>query len=171
MILGANLWFNSCKSAEKYHKIQTGGFVWLFPFRWTTVGNRRRRCQRLSVHSRKQISTATVQRTSEVLLIWLEALLTCIIYSFVDFSAVHSCKFLSDKMRVASFSDDRTVRCWDVTTEEEIRRFDGHSVSSSCDIRTMNDKIHCILSFRIMWDQDVSVTPILISSCQVIFSL
>ena len=53
-------------------------------------------------------------------------------------NATHSSHFLGSK-EIATFSDDKTVRLWDISTEEEVARFNGHSVSSLS--MTLNQKI------------------------------
>jgi WD40 repeat protein len=43
-------------------------------------------------------------------------------------NATHRCDFLSDTKTVASFSDDKTVRIWDMATESEVIKFAEHKV-------------------------------------------
>ncbi|CAD7084700.1 unnamed protein product [Hermetia illucens] len=42
-------------------------------------------------------------------------------------AAVHRTFFTEDLLKVASFSDDKTVRLWDIATEKTINSFEGHS--------------------------------------------
>ena len=42
-------------------------------------------------------------------------------------NATHVCEFLTTQ-NLASFSDDKTVRLWDVSTEDEIQKFNEHKV-------------------------------------------
>nr|CAD7568464.1 unnamed protein product [Timema californicum] len=42
-------------------------------------------------------------------------------------SAVHRCFFTLDKTHIASFSDDKTVRVWDIPSEKAISSFSGHT--------------------------------------------
>ena len=45
-------------------------------------------------------------------------------------NATHAAEFIDSK-RIASFSDDKSIRIWDISTEELILDYDGHSVSLS----------------------------------------
>lgn len=49
---------------------------------------------------------------------------------FKIFSGVHRCYFTSDNKSIASFSDDKTVKIWDVATESETIEFSSHEVIS-----------------------------------------
>lgn len=44
-------------------------------------------------------------------------------------NATHAAEFMDNK-RMASFSDDKTVRTWDISTEEQINCFEKHTVST-----------------------------------------
>ena len=44
-------------------------------------------------------------------------------------NATHAAEFMDNK-RMASFSDDKTVRTWDISTEEQIDCFEKHTVST-----------------------------------------
>lgn len=41
--------------------------------------------------------------------------------------AIHAVNFIPKTTQIASFSDDKTVRCYDIPTEKEVSRFTGHS--------------------------------------------
>lgn len=56
-------------------------------------------------------------------------IIVCIIISIYLFSAVHCAKFLLDHSKVSSFSDDKTIRVWDIGTEKQLYNFEGHNVS------------------------------------------
>ena len=43
-------------------------------------------------------------------------------------NATHGCDFMSDSKQVVSFSDDKTVRIWDMATEAEVMKFAEHKV-------------------------------------------
>ncbi len=43
-------------------------------------------------------------------------------------NATRRCDFLSDTKNVASFSDDKTVRIWDMASETEVNKFAEHKV-------------------------------------------
>ena len=49
-------------------------------------------------------------------------------------NATHVSHFLGAK-EIASFSDDKTVRIWDISTEEEVLQFNKHTVSVLIEIR------------------------------------
>lgn len=42
--------------------------------------------------------------------------------------SVQRVDFMADLKHVVSFSDDQTVRIWDIATEEEVTKFEGHKV-------------------------------------------
>ncbi|KHJ45254.1 WD domain, G-beta repeat protein [Trichuris suis] len=48
------------------------------------------------------------------------------------FSSVRACKFTTEGYHLASFSDDFTVKYWDLATASELRSFKGHQDSVRC---------------------------------------
>ena len=42
-------------------------------------------------------------------------------------AAVHRCAFTADNQHVTSFSDDRTVKLWDIATEKVVQTYDEHA--------------------------------------------
>ena len=54
------------------------------------------------------------------------------------------CRFSPDGTKVASGSDDNTVKLWDVTSGECLQALEGHS----------SDCLQCVVFYR--WDEDCS---------------
>ncbi len=78
-------------------------------------------------------------------------------FSIFPYRAVHRAFFTSDNVHIASFSDDKSVILWDISTEEQVVSFKEHSVS--------------IRSLRKCKDFETLPLNLVRSHCRIIFEL
>lgn len=66
------------------------------------------------------------------------------------YRSVRRCFFTSTKTHLTSFSDDRTVKVWDIAAEAEVHSFNAHDVSSSNMIpQYCQDQQRCCMTMKI----------------------